>query len=273
MAGFDFPIPVRPDERDLARAVLRHLQRAARYRPCDRPTLLRYLWSKPTAETPYHHYYVAIDGDFAEIQAFAAAAVNDCYHFGEGFIAAKPQFRRSKAAKVVAFALLKRIMEFQNEMQELVGRLGEIGAALSPNSYLFAKSGCAAVDRSCGAASVSLINWRNGREPAATLAEQLHTAAEVSLKEVISAPNRGVPFAKLVSSAREHGVLNEHQAAALHKLKDLRRDSKHRGQGVSERLLADIVSLCVSSLHNIIASLKLRAANNSSKPTPLRGAA
>jgi len=201
---------------------------------------------------------VIVDGDFAEIQAFSAAAVNDCYHFGEGFVAAKPEMRRSKAAKAVAYSLLKRVLEFKEEMEELVTKLGEIGPLISPNSYLFAKTGRNGVDRAIGGASVSLINWRNGREPSGTLAEQLHTAAEVSLKELLGADNRGHSFAKLVTTAHETGALNANQAAALHKLKELRRDSKHRGQPVPPTALAGIVSQCVSSLHCIVASLKRR---------------
>ena len=257
MAGFDFIVPIRPDEREFARAALRHLQLAARNRPCDRPTIVRYLWSKPTSSIRYHHYYVSVDGDFAEIQAFSAAAVNDCYHFGRGFIAARPEMRRAKAAKAVAYSLLKRVFEFKDEMEELVTRLGEIGPFISPNSYLFAKTSRDGVDRAIGGASVSLINWRNGREPPGTLAEQLHTAAEVSLKELLGADNRGHSFAMLVTKAHESGALNTNQAAALHRLKELRRDSKHRGQSVPQSALASIVSQCVSSLHSIIASLKL----------------
>lgn len=263
MAGFDFRVPVPPQDREYARVLLRYLQRLARYRPCDRPTTLRFEWCPPSQEHNYNNYRVTVDGDFAEIQALCADSIRAIYHFSQGYVAAQPKYKKSWLPEVVPLAFLKGIHEFHEGFNEIRDALGKMGVALSPNSYHFKRTGTAIVDKILGATSAALLQWRNGSAPTTVLAEQLHTACEVLSKASLSAPNRGVSFGELVAEVARRGFISSDQEGALNRLKDLRRDAKHRGQGIGEEPFASLLPNIVGAIHSLSYWCEAKVESNS----------
>lgn len=262
MAGFDFQVPVEPKERDFAAALLRYLQRLSFQRLCDRPTVVRFAWQRPSRDSNFHHYLVNVDGDFAEIQAFSVDALIAMLHFSSGYIAANSKYRNSMLPMVAPIAFFKRTHEFALDLHDFQSKVYEIGAFVTPNTYTFRQTGTQTVDHVLSDTSGMLLLWRSGHASPPMLVEQLHTAAEVALKRAIGAPNRDVTFANLVSTAEERQIISTKQATALHRLKNQRRDAKHRAQGVGARGLNETVQLVVSALHNIAVVLDTSASTS-----------
>src|SRR3972149_8604574 len=119
MAGFDFHVPVQPWERPFAVVLLRELQRLAHVRMCDRPTIVRFNWHFPKKSHHYHCYTGSVDGDFAEIQAFAFDALYSLQHFARGFHSGQPEFRQSDLPAIVPISFIKRISEISDEFHQM----------------------------------------------------------------------------------------------------------------------------------------------------------
>ena len=256
MAGFEFAVPTLRAERAYARLLLRYVQALAKHRRCTRPTEVRYRWQDALRSTPYRHYQVLVDGDLAEIQAFCAELGVALYHYSQGVVAVTPKLRRSLLPLVIPAAFLKALLEMSEEMADMTKQVAALGAPLVLNSYIFSRTGNEAVDRQLGAFSQTLVHGRNGRLAAGVLAEQAHTASELVLKRVLNARNRGVTFAKLVSTAEENALITSAESTSLLKLKDMRRDRKHRGQPLSERRLMSVLPATIGVLHRLTAALK-----------------
>ena len=254
MAGFDFQVPVKPSERSFAVVLLRELQRLACVRLCDRQTVVRFNWHRPQGTHNYHRYTVSVEGDFAEVQAFAVDAISSLQHFARGFHAAQPIYIRSLLPAVVPISLLKRVSELSDEMHQLESYTSTLGANLRLNSYLFRKTGHDVVDRVLVATTNVLLQWRSNKLSGPTLVEQIHTACEVSLKAALGTSAHNVAFRTLVTEAGGRSIIDAGQIEALLALKQTRRNSKHRGQGIKSTRLSTIVQTSVGALHSLASA-------------------
>lgn len=255
MAGFDFNVPVTPNERNYAKTLLRYIQRLAKDRLCTRPTIISFRWSKPNLKRNYHHYIVTVDGDFTEIQAFCMDISWALIHFDYGFRVGAKLKKRSLLSQVIPLSFLKALMEFNDELNALTEEMHKIGIPILPNTYLFKNTGIETVDSILGDLSVCLINWRNGKLSPNTLTEHLHTGIEILLKKTLKKTNRGYSFADLSTMAKDEGIISDDEYSALISLKNMRRDSKHRGQSVTEERLMKILEFSFPACHKLISVL------------------
>ena len=259
MAGYDFRVPVSPEERMFARLLLRHLQQMAIFRFCGRPTNVVYRWRKPTKRVPYHNYHVVVDGDFAELQGLSTEAFSAIQHFGAGIVAAGGASSESIVPKVTAIAFYRATVEMQEDFEEIANftvQKGLPGPLI--NSYLFGQSGDPQLDQKIQVLSKALVGWRNHRVAAETVLEQSHTAIELLLKTVLGAPNRVSAFSQLLEAAAHEKVLTTQERDKLNILKDKRRDAKHRSQSVGEGTLAELLPVAVGVTHRLVATLAMR---------------
>jgi hypothetical protein len=102
-----------------------------------------------------------------------------------------------------------------------------------------------------------LFQWRSGFIAGPTLAEQIHTACEVSLKAALGTPNSEGAFAAHVSQAASRGIIDSHQRDALLELKNARRNIKHRGQGIKPGRLLKLVQVSVGALHALASACSI----------------
>jgi hypothetical protein len=255
MADIVFDIPTHPDEREFAHHLLRYAQGLAKSRQCERATELRYRWFKRIEGRRGARYEVVIDGDFAEIQAFGAELSVAVQHYGNGIRAVTPSFRRSLMPEVFRAALYRAIVERSTDFLNITRSAIALGALIRVNSYVFAPTGKAEIDRTLGALTQALIQWRNGTLAPSVLLEQLHTCLEVLLKRVLEAPNRGASFAQLVSGAETASLVSTEESTILLRLKDIRRDAKHRGQTLSARRLQNVLAPAVAVLQRLALQL------------------
>ena len=256
MAGFDFHVPVQLWERPFAAVLLRELQRMASMRLCDRPTVVRFNWRFPRKSHNYHRYIVSIDGDFAEVQAFAFDALYSLQHFSRGYRVGQPEFRKSYLPAIVPISFIKRISEISDGFHNLEAQVSAMhpGVKLQTNNYMFRQTGCSDVDRVLAATRNILLQWRSGFIAGPTLAEQMHTACEVSLKAALGTPSSVDAFAVHVVEASRRGIIDSNQKEALIELKNARRNIKHQGQGINPERLLKLVQGSVGALHALASA-------------------
>lgn len=95
-----------------------------------------------------------------------------------------------------------------------------------------------------------IVHYYFGRVGGPVLLEELHTAAELLLEELVNRRSRRMSFAQRVESARSEGLLDQPEAQAdlsaegddatlLLRLKDLRKNARHRGDPSFEPWLAE----------------------------------
>ena len=255
MADLVFDLPTIPDERAFAHSLLRYAQVLAKHRQCSRPTELHFKWHARIPGRRGAHYEVVIDGDFAELQAFTADLSLAIHHYARGICAITPKWRRSLIPDVFRAALFRAVVERSEEFTALTRTAIGAGALVQVNSYVFSLTGKYEVDRSLGALSQALIQWRNNRLVPSVLLEQVHTALEITLKRILSASNRDTAFGQLVSSAAQAGLVSPEELATLLKVKDIRRDSKHRGQQLSDARLQTVLATTIGVLHRLAVGL------------------
>ena len=79
-----------------------------------------------------------------------------------------------------------------------------------------------------------IVAWNFNEIAPEVLLEELHTACELVLEELVNRRSKRMSFAELVATADERGALRDASpglsgAALLTQLKDLRKDVRHRG--------------------------------------------
>ena len=264
MADFEFLVPVAPIEREFAGLMLRHLQRMATSRLCDRTTQIHYRWYKPKRRVPYHHYRVKIEGDFAEIQALATDVIQAIPHFAAGVTAVNHNWRSSMLPHVIPIALFKATVEFNDEFADFNRQIVRLGVPVLTNSYLFAEVGEQMIDAKLRALTQVLLAWRSNRVKPETVAvaEQIHTTIELLLKQHQRAPNRGISFQEMVEAAHLSQIISKDEVMVLRRLRGLRKDAKHRGQSIGQSALNSILQTCVGVLHRLVAHVQIEEQAN-----------
>jgi hypothetical protein len=129
----------------------------------------------------------------------------------------------------------------------LVGEASDLVAGV-PCSYRFDVGGATDLAGSMQAFSSALVLYHNGQVAPVHLAENAHTAVETLLRRVLGRDSRGKSFEAMVRDAASRSCLTPELVAPILELKTIRRDAKHRGQGVRpeklQQLLAPILRAC-----------------------------
>jgi hypothetical protein len=254
MAGFDFSIPLRRGQRPVARQLLRHAQHLARDRRCNRPTVLRFRFKTASAGRGCGSYEAYVDGDFAEIQAFAADLPEALDQYARGYSAA----RRTKSRDVawnISSALATATAALASEFAQLTRMVAELNAPVVVNSYIFARTNVPTIDTVLRRFTETLLHARNDRLDAAIVAEHAHTAVEAVLNRVARAGASDSAFDELIVAAEEARLITDQEARSLRSLKTMRRNAKHRGQGVRATTLKSVLGSVVGVIHRLVARI------------------
>jgi hypothetical protein len=253
MASINFIVPVIPYERSFAKALLRYLQTLSSNRQCTRPTNVKYRWKIPDKTHQIFRYEVAVEGDFAEIQSLSVDALEALQHYANGYASQGHNVRKSMLGIVVPAAFLKAIDELNDQIGKVIKFASEKGIPLSANSYIFNSYGSQQEAKMLSELKATLIHWRNGKTPPSVVAEQLHTVLEFLLKRVLLKPNNGDTFVALAVEAGKKNLLSEDERESIISLKNIRRDSKHRGVPVSKKQLLKVIFKSVGVCHRLCA--------------------
>ncbi|WP_156401652.1 hypothetical protein [Agromyces sp. Soil535] len=96
-----------------------------------------------------------------------------------------------------------------------------------------------------------LVAWAFEEVAAETLLEELHTAVELVLEELVNRRSKRLSFAQLVGAATDAGHLQDSERDLVLALKDLRKEVRHRAangaRDWAEEHWED-VALCVEKL-------------------------
>jgi hypothetical protein len=258
MASLDFYIPVIPTERNFARSLLGYFRKMAAYRKCTRPTVIKFSWKKPGKNRSTHRYQVSVDGDLAEIQSLCVFALESLPHYANGIKSQNPKIKDSLLDKVIAGALIKCVEEFNDEMNKIIQYASDNRIPLSSNTYIFKSNGSQQEQKILADLTGALLHWRNDRIPPSLVTEHLHTSLEFLLKRNLHKANKGVSFETLVRDAESNGLIIALERDSLIQLKNIRRDSKHRGSPVSQKQLLTVINMCVGVCHRLCANRNTR---------------
>lgn len=253
MASLEFYIPVIPNERNFAKSLLRYIQKIATNRKCTRPTVIKYIWKKPNKNRSVHRYEVTVDGDLAEIQSFCVFALESLHHYANGVKSQSPKIKDSILDKVIPGAFIKSVEEFNCEINKVIQFASDHQIPISSNTYIFQSQGSQQEQAILKDLTSALLHWRNNRIPPTLVAEHLHTSLEFLLKRILPRA-RDNSFETLVREAESSGLIIDIERDSIIQLKNMRRNSKHRGSPVSQKQLLTVINMCVGVCHRLCAT-------------------
>jgi len=241
MAGFDFSVAASPQERQFIRSLLRLSQRLAGFQGLK----LSYRWQADAG------YYVTVDGSLPSMQSFLEPLVTSLLSHAEGSTGFRPPSERKKIARRITGSYadgLDRITESVHRISELFGG--------RPNSYSFDVGEATHLQGHLNSFTEALTLYHQGRIVPHQIAELSHSALELLLKNALGPESKGQSFESMVRSAAEKQLLDTGLVNPLVHLKNLRRDAKHRGQGISHELFNDLLPSILSSAHELAQKIR-----------------
>jgi len=232
MAGFDFEVEISGSQKSLVRALLRELHTLAH----PRGVSVRF-------RTNAVGYHVGVNGSLFEMQAVVEA----CGPFLAGFSTAFPRPRGRRTRRSICERILEAFASGVSEISTLVHQASDLIDGM-PYSYRFDVGGATDLAGSMKAFSRLLVLYHNGHVAPVHLAETAHTAIETLLRRVLGRDSRERSFEAMAHDAAKRGYLTAEAVEPILELKDVRRDAKHRGQGIRpenlKRLLEPVLSVC-----------------------------
>lgn len=250
MAIFDFKVHCQDRQRGLSRALLRQLQALAKNRNLE----LRFRWVNK-------HYYVTVDGSLLEMQALTPTAIPYLYGYSEAYPEPKNLSTRRNLCDELIDSYLAGVERISDDVHEIAEYIG--GTA---NSYRLDPGTRTHLTGPLRSFRISLVMYHNGLLAPASLAEDAHTAAELLLKAVLLRDSRPDSFEGLVKSAITAQLLQGYLEQPLLELKNLRKNAKHRGQGVSAKRLNELLPSILSACQTLASTIR-------NLPTPSQSAA
>lgn len=239
MAGFDFEFHCRGSDRDLGRSLLEQLQTLARRRRLK----VRFRWAGA-------HYYVTVDGRLPEMQAFLLPVAPYLSGYSEAHSSPRSPKARRRVCTQLLGAYWSGVERISEGVREVSGFFGG-----TPSSYLFEVGAHTHLTGPLKSFTRALIMYHSGLLPPAQIAESAHTVLEILLKGVLPAHQRGDSFQALVNAAITAKYIPGDVEGPLLELKNIRRDAKHRGQGVSSARIDRLLPSIISASQRLAASL------------------
>lgn len=86
--------------------------------------------------------------------------------------------------------------------------------------------------------------------------EQTHTTLELLLRTLLGPHRVKSSFAGMVDQAVSRGYLSEQAAVNVNRLKDVRREAKHRGQQPDAKEAERLVQACVATIQTLLARIR-----------------
>ena len=228
MAGIDFFVMYRRDlDKPFLKDLLRLLQSVARQGS------LEFRYRGRTSA-----FYCTLDGSLPDMQRLREMFPSRVW----GFVAAKhdlPYTQRKRLGMNLLGQLFDAIDDAEQSVTEAATALG--GTALT---FRFSTDdpNLSALVRDL---SQDLISWYTGAVSRRHMVETWHSAFENVLRYLVR--DQESPFKALVNHPRFAGTLSQAEKAALEKLNEIRRNVKHRGQGVKiQWLYENTYTLCLA---------------------------
>ena len=251
MASFDFLVPVKPEERLLAKALLAYWKKLAK----EHTLLLTFKWYRSNRKKPFHRYHVTVEGSLTAAQTFLNSTLGVTQAFVAGYIATDKRNRNTLVGTVLSIAYTKALIEITEEIGTVVDHFAEQNIRINPNSYLFNTENVPALQSVLSSFSKSLILYVSTQIDSEQLAEQAHTTTELLLNTSLNANDRK-SYADLVLDAYRKGFISENERDALIELKNFRRAAKHHGQSVPDDKILSLIEPVLSATHGLLAQIR-----------------
>jgi hypothetical protein len=103
-----------------------------------------------------------------------------------------------------------------------------------PNSIVYDWGGKSHLARPLRSLTRTMIQDIQGRVSRSVALEEVHTVLDLLMASSLGRDAKRLSFAEKVGALEARGFLDASEARDLNKLKDYRRDAKHRGQGFDE---------------------------------------
>jgi hypothetical protein len=236
MAGFEFEFECESGSNAYARNVMRFVQSKASDWDCS----LRYHSEKPGV------FEAMIDGGLISMQALAIALVSDL----KAFAAAPCSDLSGPSRARVCLSILHSFFDGLDDLETGIAETADFFSA-SPNSYRFDVGNATHLRGIARDLRFALLSFENGRYPPTQLVEQIHTAVGALLRTALAKSSSRDSFPSLVAQAKEEGLISDDNANVLFELNSLRRNAKHRSQGVSVTELRELLLPAVGICHSL----------------------
>ena len=200
-----------------------------------------YSWQKD------REYYVTVDGSLVSMQAMLEPLVNGTLSHAEASVGFGGVKARSAIARRLTIAYAEGLDEITDLVEHTSGYFGGI-----PNSYSFDVGRATHLKGHLRAFSTSLTMYHRGRIQPHQIAEESHTIIELLLRYILKNESDGRSFEEMVGLSIDKGIIDSVLQAPLLKLKVLRRNAKHKGQGISEDLMNEIMKSVLVATHQLV---------------------
>lgn len=241
MAGFDFTVESSETERPFLRSLMRLAQRLASFHGLK----FRYRWS------PSEGYYATVDGSLPSMQAFLDPLVVGLLSHAEGATEYPYLQKRKQIARRVTGAYADGLDGMTETVEGVSAYLGG-----TPSSYSFDVGRATHLIGHLNGLTNALTLYHQGRLRPHQIAEDLHTCLEMLLREVLGSDAEERSFEEKVHLAVQSRLLDRRLVGPIIKLKNHRRDAKHRGQGISCELVDSLLPSALSAVHRLTRLLR-----------------
>jgi hypothetical protein len=237
VAGFDFTVAKHPVGEGLQRGLLRLIQSDSR----DLGLKFRF-------KTVGDEFYGVLDGPLPLMYGLRAYMGEDFWTYVGAARQPADRRQRVRIAKALLRAFdggLKGITEMMDEVAEMMGGV--------PNSILFDPGPKTDLAHLLRALTRTLMLDIQGRVSKTTVVEETHTALENVLRVLTS---RKLSFAEMVDVAVARDYLSNEEAADVIRLKDVRREAKHRAEPPDDDEAGRLIVAGVTALQQLLVHVR-----------------
>lgn len=241
MAGFDFYEKYASDTEPLLRALLRKLQRVCRAYELE---------VHFTHERRSERYYVTVDGPLPMMQASAMALATVLPAFADGYNTPSDGRRRSRLAGRLTRNYWRHVLRMGEMVFDVTDRVGGV-----PTSFVFdTDHHDDDLNDRMWSLSRTLIAYENGEVGPAQIVEEVHTGLEWLLQRALgNSRAKRMTYAQMLQAMRDCSVIDPPTYEAALRMKDIRRDAKHRGKAAGRESVNEVLPASLAACHRLLA--------------------
>lgn len=242
MAGFDFEVPSTIRQREFVKALLHQSQKLA----TQRGLTLKYRWTNDNL------YYVTVDGPLMNMQVIVPMFITTMMVYAS--TTPTTSFSRNEFRRL-ASRVIDRYLKGIYEIEELVG---DVSMQLEgePNSLAFDVGKSTHLSGKIQSFSDTLVLYIEGRLGPDQIVEECHTILELLLRNALKIGTKKESFESMVNMAIGRRIINSKFRTPLIDLKNLRRNSKHKGQSISEERVQGFIWDSVTACHQLLRNFR-----------------
>jgi len=241
MAGFDFEVPSTIKERHFLQSLLSLSQKRAHHFGVK----FNYRWQNN------YSYYVEVESSLPAMQSLLAPLIISIMSLAEGSAELKHATRRRKIALRLASEYANSLDQTTTFVTNISGMFGGI-----PNSLSFDPGKATHLLGNLRSLTDMLTAYYSGTLEPSGLAEESHTVLGLLMSEVLGAQAKGKSFAGQAVACTENGYWTKKLEQDVRKMKSLRRDRKHKGQGISRKSFDPLLPSIIQAAHMLCSQIK-----------------